>query len=80
METITIPYEDYLDLMDAKYNYRDIERELLFIIEDSELSYSKDELSLNEHPMRKLLRKYFLKEYNQKIKKLKEESESENNG
>ena len=77
METITIPYADYLDLMDAKYGYKDIERELLFIIEDSELSYSQDELSLNEHPMRKLLKKYFLKEYKEKIKELKKESESE---
>lgn len=77
MITITIPYDDYLDLMDLKYAYLNLERELLYIIEDSELSYSKDELSMNDITMRRLLKKYYRKDYNNKIEKLKKESESE---
>lgn len=75
--TITIPYDDYLELMDAKYEYRDIERELLFILRNSELSYSKDKLTFNDNTLDKLIKKYYWNAYKNRLNDLKEESESE---
>lgn len=77
MRTITIPYEDYLSLMETKYEYKNLERELLYILRTSELSYSKDKLSFNDNTLDKLIKKYYWNEYSRRLNELKKESESE---
>ena len=75
--SITIPYDDYLSLMETKYEYKNLERELLYILRTSELSYSKDKLSFNDNTLDKLIKKYYWNEYSIRLKELKKESESE---
>lgn len=77
MATITIPYDDYLELMEAKYEYKNLEREILYILRTSELSYSKDKLSFNDNTLDKLIKKYYWNEYSRRLNELKKESESE---
>lgn len=77
MRTITIPYEDYLSLMEAKYEYKNLEGELLYILRTAELSYSKDKLSFNDNTLDKLIKKYYWNEYSRRLNELKKESESE---
>lgn len=74
---ITIPYGDYLSLMEAKYEYKNLERELLYILRNYELSYSKDKLSFNDNTLDKLIKKYYWNEYSRRLNELKKESESE---
>ena len=83
METITLKYEDYLNLLEGFARYKAMKYELEYIINTATYDKYYQELGLRgDVDLVMLLKKYAYAEYNCKLKELREEyeKESENNG
>lgn len=81
METITIPYEDYKDLLLESMMYDDMNRELQFILRTCDLNdyyyyYCK---SLNiDNDMKKFMNKYIPNDLIKRTKEFMKEEENVN--
>ena len=78
METITIPYEKFEELLDKASMLDAITNDICYLISESELNYKKDDLDLDSS-IREFAKKYCSNRYEKKFKELIRESESENN-
>ena len=76
METITIPYEKFEELLDKASMLDGIINDICYLINESELNYKKDDLDLDSDT-RKFAKKYCKNQYEIRLNKLKRESESE---
>lgn len=76
METITIPYEDYKELLSASMMYKDMNRELQFILRTCDWNGYREELNIDDD-MKKFMNKYIPNDINNKYKELKEENEND---
>lgn len=77
METITIPYEDYKELLLASMMYEDMNRELQFILRTCDWNGYRKELNIDDD-MREFMNKYIPNDLNKRIKKFMEEEENNN--
>lgn len=71
METITIPYEDYKELLEESNMYKDMNRELQFILRNCSWNSYRDFLNLDEQ-MQNFMEKYIPNDVNNKFRELKE--------
>lgn len=81
METmITIPYEDFKELLEKQSLYTCFINDLQYYINESELDYSKKDLDLRTD-IKEFAKKYCSNEYVCKLRKLQyeEEQKKENN-
>ena len=77
METITIPYEDYKELLEESNMYKDMNRELQFILRTCDWNGYRKELNIDDD-MKKFMNKYIPNDLNKRIKKFMEEEENNN--
>ena len=71
MEIITIPYDDYKELLDYKMWYEEMEKDLLYIIEKTNLDYYKEDLNFENSKIKDFVEKHFSGTY-RRLKELKE--------
>lgn len=72
---ITIPYDDYKELLEYKEKFNFIKQDILFIINNSELDYKKEKLNILCRDIEEIIDKNFSNECKKRIQELKEESE-----
>lgn len=77
METITIPYEDYKELLEESNMYKDMNRELQFILRTCDWNGYSKKLDI-DNDMKKFMNKYIPNDLNKRIKKFMEEEENNN--
>ena len=77
METITIPYEDYKELLEESNMYKDMNRELQFILRTCDWNDYRECLNLDEQ-MQNFMEKYIPNDLNKRIKKFMEEEKNNN--
>lgn len=78
METITIPYEDYKELIDKASMYLDITREIRYILRDK-TEWNKWSKCLNyQEDIENFIKKYFPNDYYERFNELNREKENEN--
>ena len=73
MEIITIPYEDYKELLSESMMYKDINRELQFILRNCGWDIYREELNIDDD-MKKFMDKYIPND----VKKREKEFANEN--
>lgn len=71
METnITIPYEDYNELLKKAYLFESIMLDLDYSIQQARLNYRGDDLELGGFDLNDMVKKYCRSRYNTKIREL----------
>lgn len=68
METITIPYEDYKELLSASMMYKDMNRELQFILRTCDWNGYREELNIDDD-MKKFMNKYIPNDLSRRTEK-----------
>lgn len=77
METITIPYEDYKELLSASMMYKDMNRELQFILRTCGWSGFRKELNIDDD-MKKFMNKYIPNDLSRRTEEFMKEEENAN--
>ena len=77
METITIPYEDYKELLSASMMYKDMNRELQFILRTCDWNGYRKELNIDDD-MKKFMNKYIPNDLSRRAEEFMKEEENEN--
>lgn len=77
METITIDYEDFKDLIEKQSLYTCFINDLNYCISEAELDYDKTDLYLKSD-IKELAKKYCSDEYRSRLWVLKKEERKEN--
>lgn len=78
MKMITIPYEDYKDLLQQSSMLDAILHDINYEINEAELTYDLKNLNLDSD-LRKIAKKYCYSIYNKKFNELKNEKENKDN-
>lgn len=77
METITIPYEDYKELLEESNMYKDMSRELQFILRTCDWNGYRKELNIDDD-MKKFMYKYIPNDLSRKTEEFMKEEENNN--
>lgn len=77
METITIPYEDYKELLSASMMYKDMNRELQFILRTCDWNGYRKELNIDDD-MKKFMNKYIPNDLRRRTEEFMKEEENKN--
>ena len=77
METITIPYEDYKELLEESNMYKDMNRELQFILRTCDWNGYRKELNIDDD-MKKFINKYIPNNLNRREEEFMKEEENNN--
>lgn len=78
METITIPYKDYKELLEESNMYKDMNRELQFILRNATWNGYREYLNMDEQ-MQDFMKKYIPNDLDNRYKELKTEMEENKN-
>lgn len=77
---VTIPYEDYKNLMEADRDYYSLVQDLRLILENKKTDYSKWSKELEfpnlQEDVNKLFKKYYAMQYEERLEMLKKENEN----
>lgn len=79
LKSITIPYEDFKEMMDYKSRYENFIMDLEYLISDSELDYYKNDLKIGG-TVRQFAKKYCATSYSNKLRRLNDERENSKEG
>ena len=77
METITIPYEDYKELLEESNMYKDMYRELQFILRTCDWNNYCKCLNIDDD-IKKFMNKYIPNDLNKRLEEFMKEEENVN--